>query len=224
VPLSFRFRLRDVARQLAWALAPALAAAPGRRVELLNIAGGTAMDSLNALLLLRRDEPESLPGRTIRIRVLDLDEAGPHFAARALDAVRAPGNGLAALEATLERVSYDWSRPEALRPLLADLPRDAITAGSTEGGLFDYGSDEDITGNLRVLHEATPRDFTMVGSVIRDIGSLDARLRATTTMKNRPAVRWLGLTAFDALAKQAGWTIVRTVDSVAHHVVALRKA
>ena len=61
----------------------------------------------------------------------------------------------------------------------------------------------------------------MVGSVVRDLTTLDARLHVVATMKGRPAVRWLGLAAFEALARQAGWTIARVVDSTAHHVVAL---
>jgi len=224
MPLSFRFRLRDVARQLAWALTPALVASPGRPVELLNIAGGTAIDSLNALILLRRQQAESLLGRSIRIQLLEPDEAGPNFAARALDALRAPGAALDGLDVVLERIPYDWSRPEGLRPALARLSDGAIAAGSTEGGLFDYGSDDAIRANLSILREGTPADFTMVGSVVRDLGTLDARLHVTATMKPRPAIRWLGLTAFEALANEAGWKVVRTLDSTAHHVVALQKA
>jgi hypothetical protein len=223
MPLTFRFRLRDVARQLAWALSPALSDLPGRPVELVNLAGGAAMDSLNALLLLRRHRPESLSGRAIRIQVLDVDEAGPHFGARALEALRAPGAALAGLDIVLEHVPYDWSNADALRPILSGFTPSAITAGSTEGGLFDYGSDEAIVSNLRVLHEATPEGFAMVGSVVRDLATLDSRLHVTATMKARPAVRWLGLTAFEALAQQARWQIARTIDSTAHHVVALRK-
>lgn len=224
MPLTFRFRLRDVARQLAWALAPALSASDDRSIEMLNIAGGAAMDSLNALLLLRRDRPDSLARRAVRIRVLDLDDAGPRFAARALASLRGPGGALSGLDITLEHRRYDWCEPEVLREVVAASAPGAITVGSTEGGLFDYAGDGTITANLDVLREAAPDDFTMVGSVVRDLGTLDARLHVTATMKNRPAIRWLGLTAFEALASQAGWTVVRTIDSTAHHVVALRKA
>jgi hypothetical protein len=223
MPLSFRFRLRDVSRQLARALAAWLDASRSRRVELLNIAGGAAMDSLNALLLLQRNRPGALEGRRIRIHLLDLDDAGPHFAARASEALLAPGGALAGLDVALTHVRYDWSKPDVLREVLAELPRTDIAAGSTEGGLFDYGSDEDIQANLRVLRDGTPGDFTMVGSVVRDLETLDERLRVTATMKGRPAIRWLGLAAFETLASQAGWVVSGTIDSVAHHVVALRK-
>ncbi len=224
MPLTFRFRLRDVAHQLAWALSRRLFDFPGRPVELVNIAGGAAMDSLNALLLLRREHPETLSGRAIRIQVLDVDQDGPHFGARALEALRAKGAALEGLDVALEHVAYDWSNPESLRPVLSGLARGAITAGSTEGGLFDYGSDEIIVKNLEILHQTTPEDFTMVGSVVRDLATLDSRLYVTATMKARPAVRWLGLEAFAALAEQARWEITRTIDSTAHHVVALEKA
>ncbi len=224
MPLSFRFRLRDVAHQLAWALSPALAASPGKPVELLNIAGGPAMDSLNALILLEHQKRGILAGRHIRIRVLDTDQAGPHFGARALEALRAPGAALAGLDVAFEHVRYDWSKPEALRPIVSELAGGAIGACSTEGGLFDYGSDQDIVANLQVLREGTPRDFAMVGSVVRDLGTLDARLHVTATGKARPMVRWLGLAAFEALAKKAGWKIARVIDSTAHHVVALHKS
>lgn len=224
MPLSFRFRLRDVAHQLAWAIAPSLEASPGRPLDLLNIAGGTAIDSLNPLILLRRDHPGSLANRPVRIHLCERDDVGPHFAARALAALRETGGALAGLDIELHHTSYDWSTPDGLRPVLARVQDGAVTAGSTEGGLFDYGSDETIVANLEVLRDAAPDDFVMVGSVIRSLDTLDARLHVTTTMKSRPAVRWLGLTAFEALAARSGWRVVRTIDSTAHHVVALRKA
>src|SRR5271157_1596009 len=49
-PLTFRWRMRHVARLLADGLKAALAAHPGADVHLINIAGGPAIDSLNALI------------------------------------------------------------------------------------------------------------------------------------------------------------------------------
>src|SRR5262249_28304252 len=66
--LSVRLRLQDMATLLAETLAPRLAdAAAGRSLRLVNIAGGPAMDSLNALILLRRDHPRALAGRRVWI-------------------------------------------------------------------------------------------------------------------------------------------------------------
>lgn len=223
MPLSFRFRLRDVARLIADAIAPALATHPGRPVHLLNIAGGPSADSLNALILLNREHPEWLQGRPISIQVLDLDREGPRFGSRALRALLEDGAPLAGLSVSLDAVEYNWAEVSPLRHVLEALEPGAAAAGSSEGGLFDYGSDEQIIANLVALHEATSPEFVMVGSVVRDLNTLDPRLRATVQPGGRPLIRYLGLEAFQSLARQAGWIVDRVVDSVAHHAVSLKK-
>ncbi len=75
--VSVRLRLQDVATLIAEFLAPLLTARSAAPLYLFNIAGGPAMDSLNAILLLKRDHPETIAGRRIVIEVLDLDTAGP---------------------------------------------------------------------------------------------------------------------------------------------------
>jgi hypothetical protein len=85
--LSMRLRLQDVAELSAEALRPQLAERPGRPLRLVNIAGGTAIDSLNALLLLNRSDRALLAGRAIGIELLDRDEEGPFFAAQAAAAL-----------------------------------------------------------------------------------------------------------------------------------------
>lgn len=224
LPLSFRFRLRDMAHALCDALTPGLVLDARRPLELLNIAGGTAMDSLNALILLKKRSPDLLASRTIRIRVCDLDEQGPRFAGQALAALMGPGGALHGVHATLIHTPYDWKQPDDLGAVLSSWDPRAVSACSSEGGLFDYGDDADITAHLRLLSERTPQDAVVVGSVVRDLGTLDPRLYVTATMKNRPTVRWLGLEAFRVLARDSGWSITRSLDSTAHHVVVLGKA
>ena len=56
--VSMRLRLQDVAGFQADALAPALAAAPQQPLQFVNLAGGPAMDSVNALLLLQQRNRE----------------------------------------------------------------------------------------------------------------------------------------------------------------------
>src|SRR5262249_59657568 len=115
-----RLRLQAAAGLLAESLVPALAARPGP-LHLLNIGGGPAIDSLNALLLLRRDHPERLAGRPVRIHVLDIDAEGPAFGARALAAVQAPGASLEGLDAGLAHVAYDWNESHRLPAIVAGL-------------------------------------------------------------------------------------------------------
>ncbi|MGC4120624.1 MAG: hypothetical protein QM765_39810 [Myxococcales bacterium] len=118
-PVCIRRRLRDMARTLAEAIEPGLGDA-GRPLVLLNIAGGTAIDSLNALILLRRRNPRLLEGRPVTVRVLDLESAGPTFGARALEALQAPGGALEGVQARFEPVRHDWSDFDGLRRQLGE--------------------------------------------------------------------------------------------------------
>ena len=78
-----RLRLQQTAKLMAEGLEHDLVAAPGVPLHLFNIAGGPAIDSLNALILLRRAGADVL-ARQITIQVLDVDARGPFFGANAL--------------------------------------------------------------------------------------------------------------------------------------------
>jgi hypothetical protein len=203
--LAIRLRLRDTARLIAGSLLRAL---PGRtgRMDLVNIGGGPAMDSLNALILVRKREP-SLLKRPITIHVLDRDEAGPAFGARALAALRASAP-LQGVDVSLRFVRHDWGEVDRLREELAGFAETAVVA-SSEGALFDYGGDEAIVENLRALHAGTPPDFTVVGDVVND-----DELSRLTLKESGLSVRPLGMEGLRPLAQRAGWRIEETVGQV----------
>ena len=77
----------------------------------------------------------------------------------------------------------------------------AVAVGSSEGGLFEYGSDDAIEANLDCGATRRAAHFAMVGSVTR----ADDRSSAS----GRPAARDppRGLTAFRALAARCGWAV-----------------
>jgi hypothetical protein len=203
--MMVRLRVQDMAQLLADALAPALAAAPGRPLRLLDIAGGTAIGAINALLVLRARQPALLDGRAIGLEVLDLDRDGPAFGARALAALSAAGAPLAGLAVELRHTPYDWARAADLGPVL-DQTRagGAVVAAASEGGLFEYGSDEAIVANLKALHGGAR---FVAGSVTR-AGPLIQRLRLDSHAATRPR----GLDVFRALVGPAGWTVARAVE------------
>jgi hypothetical protein len=62
---------------------------PQRPVHLIDIAGGPAIDSLNALILLHKNHPGILKERNLSIDVLDLDESGAKFGEAALAVLQA---------------------------------------------------------------------------------------------------------------------------------------
>jgi len=216
-PVCMRMRLRDASAMLADAVAEMTARSPGAvPLHLLSIAGGTAIECLNALIVLRRSNAEHLAGRPITIHVLDPDAPAASFGRRALQELQAPGGPLEGLHATLVHVPYDWRRPQDLRDRIAHLSADpALIALSSEGGLFEYGTDEEIVANLEAVlagsktHDRFPggsggvfiatvlRD-NEVGRAMRDYG------KVALCLHDRDAL--------DALVRRAGWTIARSRD------------
>jgi hypothetical protein len=223
-PTAMRLRLRDLSGLMAETLATTCRAAPGRAIEMISIGGGPASECWNALLLLRRDDPAAVAGRMIRIRSLDLDTAGPVFGGRCIEALRGDGAPLQGVDVRYFPVVFDWADASTLRDVLGEIGGGALAIGSSEGGLFEYGSDDEIVTNLRVLRDATGADFVMVGSVVRDAATADPSLPIMRDTRGIPP-RLMGLGAFGELAQLAGWRIARTIDeNPFYHVVGLAKA
>jgi hypothetical protein len=218
-PVAVRMRLRSQARLAAGALAAGLANHPGSPARLLGIAGGTAIDALNVCLLLAREHPSPLVGRVVVVLILDVDAAGPAFGQRALAALRGECAPLAGFDVTAHHVPYDWSDISSLRRVLESSGSDSVTGILSEGGLFEYGSDEEIQANLEVLREHTPEDSFIVGSTVRDCELL-RMVRRTSSMTFQ--VRARGDLA--ALVERVGWTIEEAEEgNPLYEIVRLRK-
>jgi hypothetical protein len=197
-----------MARLLADGLVRAAAVEPRRPVCLVNIGGGTGSDSWNTVIRLQGEQGELLVGREIGIAVMDLDARGPGFGGRAIEALCAAGEPLSGLKVGFRHFSYEWSDAERLRKLLRELEAgDAACGISSEGGLFEYGSDEEIVSNLRALDAGTPRDAVVVGSVTREGGPVRASLIASRVL-TRPRT----IEGFRSLAEQGGWTVEEAIE------------
>ncbi len=205
--VSVQLRLKDVARLLAEDLGRRLAPNDARPLILVNIAGGPAADSLNALILLRQANRPLLAHRRVEVRVLDQDAHGPSFAARCATALSAGGGPLDGLDLHVTHVVYDWRRTDVLRQCLNETrATDACVAVSSEGGLFEYGSDAEVVANLRTMAECASTDVRVTGSVTRGDGPARAAQQATDVQ-----VQPRTLDEFRALASSAGWTIERSI-------------
>jgi len=203
--LSVRLRLQDMARLMADALRLPLSRQPRRPLQFINIAGGPAIDSLNALIVIQKNDPAALRERPVSIDVLDLDEAGPKFGQAALSALSRAGAPLHGTQLAFRHIRYDWSNPAGLKPVLDEArAQNAIVIGSSEGGLFEYGSDEQIQGNLEALRGSLE---CFVGSVTRDDETMK-RLMNMSTAATRPR----GITVFRELARNAGWEVSRFIE------------
>ena len=217
--LSIRMRLQYISHLLADGVEPALAAAQGQPLHLLNIGGGPAIDSLNTLIILRGQQPDPLTGRSIRIHILDLDESGPRFGGRALTALQEAGAPLHGLDIQFQHIEYNWSDTSILREFLGTLESQAVVAASSEGALFEYGTDEDVTANLRALHDHTPAAAVVAGSVTR--ADTTGRLMNGSS---RAALQMRGIEAFLALTRAAGWDLAKRLDRPSGHDIRLIKA
>ncbi len=214
-----RLRLQDMARLLADGLSLSAVVEPRRPVCLINIGGGPASDSWNALIYLHAGNPDLLVRREITIAVMDLDGDGPAFGVRAIDALCAPAAPLGDLDVRFRHFNYDWSEAVRLREFLDHLhAADTACAVSSEGGLFEYGSDPEIVENLRTLHAGTASDAIVVGSVTRD-GRAVRALQTANGLSARPRT----IEAFRFLVEQAGWIIQRVIERPFSYNVRLMK-
>jgi hypothetical protein len=205
--LSVRLRLQDVAELMADTLMTALQGDRRRPLTFVNIAGGPAVDSLNTLILLNKHEPGINDERRISIEVLDLDDAGPAFGKSALASLSAPDGPLHELLVSFRHSRYDWAHTENLKSVLREThDQKALVICSSEGGLFEYGSDSEIENNLAVLRQSD-EVLAVVGSVTR-ADELSRRLRESSSAATHPR----GLEVFRSLVKKAGWDVVRAIE------------
>ena len=210
-----RLRMQQIAQLLAQALLAPLAGAPDAPLHFINIAGGPALDSINALIILAREHAR-LIHRPIAIDVFDAQPDGPAFGARALVALTAPGGPLNGIEIQFEHHAYDWNDTAPLARLLVDLAaRGAIIAASSEGGLFEYGTDDAVVANLTALARAGVP--IVAGSVT---SSSEVRKRMIAQARFRLFAR--GLEGFAPLAERSGYAIAESRSALVSEQVLLR--
>jgi hypothetical protein len=217
--VSMRIRSQQVAKLIAQGIETDLAQRPGVALHLINIGGGTAIDSLNSLILLRRSSPDLLR-RPVTIHVLDPDTNGPSFGANALAALRAEGAPLAGLDVRHSHQAYNWNEVEPLRESIHKLiAEDSIVAASSEGALFEYASDAAVVANLRALHADGRGARVVAGSVTR-ADELTRHSLALTRFKLVPR----GAERFAALITGTGFSVARVEPALLSDQVQLRPA
>ena len=215
--IALRMRVRDISRCQADALIPRLEESPGKNLCIVNIAGGTACDSLNALILVQKEDRSLLKYREIEINVLDIDPTGPAFAGRCLKSLQAPGSDFHGLHISLRSMPYDWNDPAALEPLLSER-KDWLQICASEGGLFEYGSDEAMARTLEALYDHSEAEMKIVGSLMRDIGTIDPGARAALRITNIKA-RLLGLGGLKSVLAGSRWKIDGVQENNPRYVV-----
>jgi hypothetical protein len=212
-----RLRMQQTARLVADGLVDDLVAAGGATLHLINIGGGPALDSINAIIWLNHGRPALLE-RSIVIHVLDSQEDGPFFGANALEALKQQGRPLHGLDIAFEHRRYDWDAPASLAQLVRELTAaGGVIAASSEGALFEYGSDEAIIANLTALRADGAGARLVAGSVTRD-DATRRRMIGLTGFKLHPR----GVEGFAPLAARAGFGVAKVEEAWLSEQVLLR--
>jgi len=223
-----RLRLQDMARLLAEGLRHTALVERTRPLCLVNIGGGAGADSWNALIHLNErasagadsgQQGTPLAGREVVIALMDLDARGPAFGARAVKALGANDGPLSVMDVEFQHFTFDWSNAGRLEELLRELgAADAACGISSEGGLFEYGSDDEIVSNLKALHGGTAPDAFVVGSVTRDAAPVRASLIASRVLTCPRTIE-----SFRTLAKAGGWKLEEVIERpFSYHVRMLK--
>ncbi len=216
--LTMRLRLQDIVHLLAEGIIPALTSERKKALHLLNIGGGPAIDSLNAIILIQKEHPELLTGRPVFVHILDWMRparilAGGRwmrFRPRALHCMgwRSPFSiqdmtGLIRMYcgdcSFLSEAARSWPSPP-------------------KAPCSNMRSDEEITANLQTLWETTPPGAIIVGSLTRadETGRL-------MNSGSHAALRFRGLEAFTTLVEHAGWRLAENITRPLSHDICLKK-
>jgi len=216
--MSMRIRLQQLAHLLADGLRQDLTTRNAVPLHLVSIGGGTAIDCLNALILLRKSRPSALD-RSVTIHVLDPDSEAPEFGTRALASLTSDGGPLNGLRVDLLHVPYSWENT----PTLADLVRklsasDSVIAASTEGALFEYADDQAVLSNLEALRSDVNSKVTLVAGTVTRADPLTREFITTSRFKLVPR----GHEAFGALVREAHFAVAQVRSTLLSDQVLLR--
>ena len=216
--LAIRMRVRDISKCQTDAIIPLLQKSQEKNLCFINIAGGAASDNINALFILQQKNPELLKNRKIEINVLDIDTYGPSFAERCINALKAPNGRFNDLNISFRHITYDWNNTEKLEHLLTER-NGWVQICSSEGGLFEYCSDEVINRNLNILYNNSAADIIIAGSLLHDINTVDAGIIAALKISTAIKPRFLGIEGLRNIIEKNKWKIKTVTEGNPRYLI-----
>jgi hypothetical protein len=216
--LVIRMRARDMSKCQADRLMPLLQKSPGKDLCFINIAGGAASDSINALFLIQQNNPELLGHRKIEINVLDIDANGPIYAEKCINALKEPGGRFNELTLSFRHIQYDWNNTDKLEKLLSERTG-WLQICSSEGGLFEYCSDDVISRNLNAIYKNSPEDIIIAGSLLHDVKTVDAGIIAALKISTSIKPRFLGIDGLKSIVKNTNWEIDNLIEGNPRYLI-----
>ena len=209
--ILLRMRVKDICKLQTDILETQLIYEKNKNLCFINIAGGAACDSINALVTVIKKDPTLLKDREIEINVFDIDRFGPSFAKNCVESLKSTGNYFSGLNISYNHIYYNWNDTTVLREFLLKR-KESFVIASSEGGLFEYASDEDIVKNLNVLHDNSQKNMKIVGSAIRDVNTVDPGILASMRLTKIKA-RLLGIEGLNNTLSKTAWTIDNMMEN-----------
>ena len=203
--ITARMRLRDLCQYQMEVLSPVLKAHPGKRLCLINIAGGAASDTINTLRLIQRKEPDLLRNRKIEIHLLEIDTVSSHFAEKSLATLQKTGEDFEMLDLAFSFHHSSWGDKQTWNKILKDRTRDIVFC-SSEGGLFEYGRNEDIHTVLKILTGHPSLSMVITGSCLLGRETIDPTIVAMAETSGG-ALRFLGKEGLKGILKPTSWSV-----------------
>jgi hypothetical protein len=215
--VMLRMRTRAMSTLLAHSIQNSLKAYPGRDLCLINIGGGTATDSLNALILVSKSDPELIAGINTELIIPDVDDYGPFFACQSVKALTSEGGVLSGQDISCRYIHYDWESAEPLKEIIRERA-DRIVLFSSEGGLFEYASETDILKNLNVIGEGLVNGTEFIASLVKDTETVDPILKETLHMTNIKPMLY-GKPGLERIICGTPWKILECNDQNSRYIV-----
>jgi hypothetical protein len=221
--IAARMRLRDLCRRQAGLLAPLLKTHPRAHLGQINVAGGAASDTFNTIRLVLRKDPSLLQDRRIEIHLLETDTVGPHFAEKGLAVLQGPEGYLGALDIRFQFHHGSWANTAAWEGILRDRSEDILLV-SSEGGLFEYGLDDEILFVLEALAACPSVETIVAGSCLLDRETIDPTIPALAE-RSGSTLRFMGRAGLKALLESTPWSVewVEETANPIYLVFSLRK-
>jgi hypothetical protein len=221
--LVIRMRVRDISKCQADAIIPLLIKSREKNLCFINIAGGAASDSINALILIQKENPALLKNRKIEINILDIDTYGPAFADRSITALKASNGRFNELNISCRHIHYDWNNTDKLAELLSER-KEWLQICASEGGLFEYCSDEVIIRNLTTIYNKSAEDIIIAGTLLHDINTVDAGIIAALKISTTIKPRFLGINGLKSIIEHNKWKVNSIIEGNPRYLIfALKK-
>jgi len=148
--------------------------------------------------------------------VFDIDRFGPTFAQNCVKSLRSAGNYFSDLNVSFNHIYYNWIDSKILEEFLQKR-KEWLNISSSEGGLFEYASDEYIINNLNVLYENSSDKMKITGSLIRDVNTVDPGILASMKLTSINA-RLLGVSGLKTILKKTAWSFENIIENNPRYV------